>query len=160
MPPIDVICPDDVTLPCTGFENTNPDVGVTGDITVIISDTCNIIAVVGPLDDRAGVINSDDEKVFRTWVVTNWCTGEEIVCVQKIVLVGCSGSGPVASFSGQTLSDDGFKVDGVNVSMDGVTTTSTANGTYNFYNLDGAKHTRLLQAKMTITKQVLTRLIS
>ncbi len=135
LPKWDYVCPDDVTVDCDGLENTNPDPADTGEPSVSVTDTCNIVAVLGPFDSRGPVIDSDDDKIERTWEIMDWCTGDIEVCTQKIVLTGCRGSRAAASISGVVSTPAGQPLEGVDVSVNGINTQTGANGEYTFYNM-------------------------
>ena len=88
--PVAITTPPDVTLDCEGFENTNPGLGLTGNIDIQVD--CEQFNISAPSDDRVVSTTNDDETITRSWFFENLCDGSLDTFRQTISLLDCSTS--------------------------------------------------------------------
>ena len=84
-----VICPDNAVYEC-GQSIANAPVPTILTRRGLIplwpnNPSCKIS--VSPKDDRQNSCGSGSYKIFRTWTITDWCTGEDTICRQVIEVI-------------------------------------------------------------------------
>lgn len=118
--------PLDVTISCTGFENTNPPTSATGEVTVSTAATCKmILAADPPFTDMRFTGTNGDDKIVRTWSFIEWCSGVELEVEQEIWLTGCGFRPGICA---EALRQEVFSLDENGATQTTVTVAEIYNG--------------------------------